>query len=179
MSDGGRLLQKVGLSEAGDLPFYNSLYSGKGSVFGWLRIHPTAGVNLDGLIRWLRPAGPLPRNYTNGFTLLTGIQGSGYAVPVGSNVLGASSAFVVLTGVNPPLLSSNAVAVSTNGVITSTGTNKVVLGVTSASGLFKGSVKLPGITRPVAVQGAMLREAGIGSGYFILSNQVGHIYFGP
>jgi hypothetical protein len=111
--------------------------------------------------------------------LLTAIQGSGYAAPVGSNVLGVSSAFVVLTGMNPPLLSSNAVALSTNGVITSTGTNKAVLGVTGVSGFFKGSVKLPGITRPVAVQGAVLREAGFGSGYFILSNHIGHVYFGP
>jgi hypothetical protein len=57
LADGGVLSQSVSVSRDGRWPLYASLYTGKGSVWGWLAFdanQPTAGVG--GLARKARAA---------------------------------------------------------------------------------------------------------------------------
>ena len=178
MADGSRMMQRVGLSGAGDWPFYASLYAGQGAVFGWLRVRPPSALDVEGAAYWIRPPGRLPKFYTNGFALASPVAGSFYTPPVGG-IFETNAARVILTGGNLAQASTNAVTLAAGGRVLNAGPNPLTFTLTPATGLFKGTVKPLGAARPIPFQGAVMRGAGWGGGYFLGPNEIGHVYFGP
>ena len=178
MADGSRVTQRVGISGAGEWPLYVSLYSGRGSVLGWLRVRPGSGTDLEGVAQWIRPPGRVPKYYTNGFTLASSVAGSIYTPPVGG-ILETNAARVILRGGNLPEPSTNAVTLAAAGRVINAGPNALTFTLAPTTGLFKGTVKVPGVTRSIPFQGAVLRGLGLGGGYFLGTNEVGNVYFGP
>jgi hypothetical protein len=178
LADGSKIVQRVGLSGDGDWPLYVPLYAGRGAVFGWLHIQPTNDIDLVGAVQWIRPAGPLPKQYTNGFVLASEPVGSIYTPPIGT-VFDTNFAWVIFTGGDLENPSANPVNLADGGRVTNAGTNTLALAIVPATGLFKGTVKFPEVLKPVRFQGAVLRGVGLGGGYFAGTNEIGHVYFGP
>ena len=120
----------------------------------------------------------MPKYYTNGFTLASSVAGSIYAPPVGG-ILETNAARVILRGGNLPEPSTNAVTLAAAGRVINAGPSALTFTLTPATGLFKGTVKVPGVARSIPFQGAVLRGLGLGGGYFLGTNEVGNVYFGP
>jgi hypothetical protein len=68
---------------------------------------------------------------------------------------------------------------SKGSTVVNQSTNKFSLTLTPASGLFKGSVTLPGTKQSAAFQGVLLEKSVSGQGYFLGASQSGQVYFGP
>ena len=68
---------------------------------------------------------------------------------------------------------TNGLSIDTNNKIT--GTNKLVLSFTTATGLFRGTVMNPDTLKPIAVNGALLQKQNLGFGYFLGTNQTGGV----
>jgi hypothetical protein len=66
--------QSTTVNVNGQLPFFGSLYSKKGSILGWLTFTNTVGDELNGSVDWFKPAG-LETNNPNGFSFTTPLTG--------------------------------------------------------------------------------------------------------
>ncbi len=178
LADGSPLVQRVSLSGRGEWPCYVPLYAGRGALFGWLRVRPDGEFNLTGNLHWLRPAGPLPKIYTNGFALESPAVGARYT-PTNGPTFDTNFAWVIFSGGNLETPSANPVNLLPASRVTNAGTNALVLTVTPATGLFKGTVKLPEFSKPLRYSGAVLRGPAFGGGAFTDTNKIGHVHFGP
>ena len=183
LADGSALTQIVPLSGTGDWSLYVSLYSGKGSVLGWLTFdtnQPAGG--LQGWLSWIKPAQGTALLYPNGFTNLVVAAGSRYTPPVGltNRVIPLTNGVVSLDGGNLGALLTNRIILSpANQIIDSSLSNKLSLSLTVSNGVFKGSVTPAGTTRHLPIQGAIFQDLGVGYGFFLGTNQSGRVYFGP
>ena len=75
LGDGTKVSQKVPLSKEGRLPFFGSLYSGRGSILGWIYLTNGSGYEMSGIVNWFKPTNKDP-NLPNGFFLQTPLSGS-------------------------------------------------------------------------------------------------------
>lgn len=178
LADGTKLVQRAGLSADGDWPFYVPLYAGRGAVFGWLRVGGNGEFDINGTLHWLRPPGPLPKMYTNGFNFTSSTAGARYAPPTGT-IFDTNFAWVIFSEGNLDDPSANPVNLTAGGRVSNAGTNTLVLTVTPATGLFRGTVKLPEFARPLRYSGAVLRGPDFGGGAFTGTNKIGRVLFGP
>jgi len=179
LADGSPMAQKVPLSMDGAWPFYVSLYRGRGSMLGWLRITNSAQPDLGGLVSWARPAGRSPKVHTNGFALDSMLVGSFYRAPGTNTLFGLTNAVVVFSGGNLNESFTNDVALAAKARVTDPGTNKLKLTLSQKTGRFTGSVRPPGVRKAISFKGAILQKQGYGGGYFLGTNQSGRVYFGP
>jgi hypothetical protein len=60
-----------------------------------------------------------------------------------------------------------------------TDTNKMSLTISTASGLFTGSVVNPATKKAISIYGAVLQKQNIGAGYFLGTNESGEVFLGP
>ncbi len=178
LADGTRIRARAPLNLNGEIPIYVPLYSGRGALLGTLRVRPGADVDLDGNLHWLRPAGPTPKLYPDGFQLTSQVIGSAYAPPANSTWFGQESALLILIQGTLPDMRTNTVTLASGGKVTGAGPDKVTLVVAPATGLFKGVVTQPG-QRPIKYQGAVLERQGFGSGAYPIGTEAGRVYFGP
>jgi hypothetical protein len=74
LGDGAKMSQSTTVNVNGQLPFFGSLYSKKGSILGWLTFTNTVGDELNGSVDWFKPAG-LETNNPNGFSFTTPLTG--------------------------------------------------------------------------------------------------------
>ena len=65
------------------------------------------------------------------------------------------------------------------GKVINAGTNKLTLMLAPATGLFKGTVKLPEVSKPVRYQGVVLPRLGWGGGSFPGATEIGDVQFAP
>jgi hypothetical protein len=179
LADASPLAQQSPVSGVGDWPLYVSLYGGKGSLFGWLRVRPTAAIDLDGTANWVRPASPVPRIYTNGFAFSPAMQGSIYTPPGTNRVFDLDTAFVGFSAGDLPEPFTNTVALGPNSRVTHSSPNNLAMTVTPATGVFAGKATPPGAKRALRFKGAILQRQGMGGGFFPGTNQFGRVYFGP
>ncbi len=178
MADGTRLSLRTTLVGSGELPVYAPLYSGKGAVFGWLRLKQESYIDLDGTAYWLRPPIASSKYYKEGFAIETPVSGSAYTRSSGTLFTNIVLARVVLTDGNLEAPLTNYVTLGVNSRVTASGPDKLQLKVTPATGLFKGTIT-PAGERPVKVQGAILQRQRFGGGFFLGTNESGRVYFGP
>jgi hypothetical protein len=105
--------------------------------------------------------------------------GSRYVAPASktNTVLSFTNGTLVLNGggLSAPL-SNNVVFTANNKA---SGSNNLILTLDLASGLFNGSVKHPHTAKPILFKGAVFQNQNLGSGFFLQTNQSGHVYLGP
>ncbi len=176
LGDGTKAAQKTTLSSGGLWPFYVSLYSGHGSVFGWLTItNDPASAAIDGAVTWNKLPQLASKFYPGGFTNETAVAGSTYIFTKGVPVLTFTIGQLGLAGGNLQSF-TNPITLGANNKVTGTGIN---LSISTSSGLFKGSVQNPTTTKMIPVSGVVLQNQDAGFGLFFGTNQTGQVFFGP
>ncbi len=177
LADGTKISQKSFLSTEGEWPFYASLYSGKGSAFGWFTFTNEANTDVDGLATWFKLPQPASKFYPGGFTNQTSVMASRYLFTNNVSVLNFTTGRVWLANGNLSQSFTNQIVLGNNNKVTDT--NKLSLSIMTKSGLFKGSVLSPDTGKPISFSGVVLEKQGFGSGFFLGTNQAGRVYFGP
>jgi hypothetical protein len=178
LADGTPLTQRVPVSQTGRWPLYQSLYNGKGTFFGWVNFTNEDATDLSGQLTWVRP-GKVPSNrfYPGGLTNSIAALGSTYAPT--SPVIALDAAQVSFSGGNLASAFTNQVMISPDNRVTNQSPNKLTLTLNRLSGLFNGTVIVPGTTRTNTYRGVVLQKQLLGSGHFLGSDQSGQVLLGP
>ncbi len=174
LSDATSLSLKAVASPDAEWPLYLSLYSGKGSIIGWMTV-TNDPVATWGTIHWFKPATTKGLHAT-GFTSQTVLLGSLHTPPVTktNRVLNLTNAVVTFSSGNLAAPVDYTFTLSADNKVTSTNAG-FNLSFTTASGLFKGSFTDPETLRKRAFSGVLLQNAGTGSGYFAGTNLSGWV----
>ena len=176
LADGTPFTQSAPLWRDGRLPLYVPLYGGRGSIHCPLRFTDTETNDVLGLLTWTRPALPLARFYPAGFTNHLALSGSAYTAT--NRVLSFTNGFVAFRDGNLGAAFTNNVTLSTSNRVVNASTNPLALTITSGSGMFTGTVKPPGSTKVLTFKGALNQKLGLGTGFFLGTNQGGRAFFG-
>jgi hypothetical protein len=181
LSDGSKVTQTAILSERGAWPFYIPLYSGKGSIWGWLEFTNGTSGDLQGGVTWTKPLQPAAKFYPAGFTNEIEAVGSAYRFTNGVPLLAFTNGLglVWLANGNFPDTFTNQIALSAANKITNLNSNKLSLAITTSSGFFKGSATDPVSGKTAPINGAVLQKLNAGYGFFVGTNRTGRVYFGP
>jgi hypothetical protein len=173
LADGTKASQKVPISTQGQWPFYLSLYKAGGSALGWFSLSPADG-EITGLTSWIKPA-LVSRYYAAGLTNETMVTGSAYVPPTLAEVQAgvAHAANLVFSGANLSDFVSGEIQLLPNGKMVPSANGSIKFGVSSASGLFKGTVLDPVTQKPRAFTGVVLQKWNIGAGLILGLDQVG------
>jgi uncharacterized repeat protein (TIGR03803 family) len=171
--------QSVPISQDGLVPVYVPLYSGQGSVFGWLAFSNLPPKTLSGGLTWFKLSGPAKSLYSNGFTFQTNIIGSVY-VPSATNLLALTNGTLTITdpGQGIDLVYTNVTVVSNKLSYTAPPTNQLIVTFTPASGTMTVSFRPTGAKANITAQGVVLQGALAdpslkAAGWFIGTNQTG------
>jgi hypothetical protein len=178
LADGTKVAQKANLLTTGQWPFYVSLYSGNGSILGWLTFNATASNDITGMVDWFKLGQPGGKLYPAGFTNGTEAAGSSYLFTSGVPVLNISSGEVWLANGNLSDSFTNQIALDSASKVTSTNAT-LKMTVTTSTGLFKGSVVNPDTGKAIPFTGVVLQKQNFGGGFFVGTNQTGRVFFGP
>jgi uncharacterized repeat protein (TIGR02543 family) len=171
MADGATLSQTVSVAQDGSIPVYDSLYSGKGLLLGWISLNPTNTADVS--LTWIHP--PTHTGlYTNGFTnmlLANQILLSQWVNPGSFASLTDLSLFGTIDETNA--LTNFTVSITDLGKLTGTGISGTI---TPKTGVWtvtfgSGDIKETG-------HGALL-DATNGDGYFLTKTNGQAIKFGP
>ena len=177
LGDGTKVTQKTIVTPDGGWPFYASLYSANGSILGWLDFSDPAS-DITGPVSWFKLAQP-GKFYPAGFTNQNNVIGSRYKFTNGVPVLGFGSGEVRLANGNLAGGVTNQISLSTANKVSNQSSNALTVTITTASGLFKGTVVDPVTRKSIAINGVVLQKQGYGAGVFLGTNQTGQVYFGP
>ena len=173
LGDGTTVSATSIVSSQGHWPLYIPLYSGKGSILGWLNF-TNQGV-IGGQLGWFK----LPQAsklYPDGFTNSVDVDGSTYEYTNGAPILDLYNGMLSLT----------------NGDLVGSITNPIVQVVTGAqnqaidargdtvtfkpsSGLFTGTVVNPADSTQIPVAGVVLQNQGLATGVFLGADQSGSV----
>ncbi len=203
LADGTPINQATGVSKTGAWPFYVPLYSGAGSIVGWLTFATTPTNDLSGDLFWFKPNLPTAKFYPGGFSFATSAGGFRYRPPAaGSNVLSFTNGTVILGGGNLAQPMTNYMKLGPNNRVTNLSSNGLSLSFRSTTGSFSGrvldpntvtpmflsmsaggygggSMGSPSVARPLFFSGVVLEGLGLGFGYFLGTNQSGQVLVGP
>ena len=178
LADGTVLTPTAAISGDGQWPLYVVL-TGGGSLFGWIDFTNQPATTLGGMLSWIRPAGPVPKSYTAGFTNLTSAIGSRYTVTKYVPVLALTN------GQGHPrrpslgfTSSTNAVSINNNNAHHQRlppGQDALSLTLTSSTGLISGTYKFPGTGAVTPVHGVILQEQAQAQGYWAQQQPKQHI----
>ena len=178
LGDGTKFTQKAILTPGGQWPLYASLYSGKGSILGWLAFGNQPDSDLSGPVSWFKL--PQPGNfYPAGFTNQSTAVGSIFRFTSGVPVLNFSNGRVWLENGNLTAGFTNQITLNSANQVSNLSTNALKLTITTASGLFKGSIVNPATGKALALNGVILQKQNSGGGFFLGTNQAGRVYCGP
>ena len=178
LADDTKVSQKALLLANGQWPFYIPLYSGKGSILGWLTFSNQTNSDITGTVDWFKPA-QAAKFYPAGFTNSTEATGSSYHFTTGVPVLNFTNGVVWFANGNPPADFTNQVVLGANNVVTNASTNTLTLKLTTSTGLFSVSAVNPDTGKIVTGKGVVLQKQNFGDGFFLGTNQVGQLFWGP
>jgi hypothetical protein len=136
---------------------------------------------VNGWVSWIKRAAPGATFYPLGFTNLSWAEGARYTPPTNATtrVIQVTNGVVIFDGGNLSEPFTNLVRLTPTNRVINDSANSMTLSLTLSNGTFSGSVKVPGTTRTNAFKGALLQDQDSGSGYFLGTNQSGHVFFGP
>jgi hypothetical protein len=174
LSDGTRIAQKANLLTTGQWAFYVPLYTARGSVLSWLTFSNSL---INGTTYWFKETGA-GKLYPAGFTNVTDAAGSVYVFTKGVPVLNLSTGILALSNGNLSNSFIEGIALDSNNKITSTNAT-VKMTITTATGLFKGTVKDPVSTKTVSFNGVVLQQQNTGGGFFTGTTQTGRVFISP
>ncbi len=177
LADGTPLTLAATLSQDGRWPFYASMYGGKGQMLGWLAFTNMEPSDIGGAISWLKPPGSGTRYYPNGFELNLDAVGSIYQPHVSTASPGpnASESVVILTGGGLARTITNNLVPVTPRKGTRPANNTAWLTFLGPDGVFAGEAANPDTGKRLLFRGAMLQSRGIGSGFFLGTEQSGEV----
>ncbi len=181
LGDGTKVVQSSFITSSGQWPLYVSIYSGRGSILGWLSFTGPGLDRLGGTLTWFKLPNPgFKRLYPGGYTFQTEAIGSVYAFTNGTRALNFSQGQVVIeNGGLAQNLTNQVLLGADNRVTDLTLTNRLRLSLTPATGLFQGSFYNASNLLTVPFYGALLPSLTNGTGYFVTTNQSGRVFFGP
>lgn len=168
LGEGTATAQRVPASHDGLVPYYQSLSSGRGSIFGWLRFTNDAPDTLAGSLLWTKPAAPKDKLYPNGFTNRTTAFGSTYSSALlATAISNAVNIEAHITGLTADTL-TNTLTMSAKNTFTST--NGLKLKLDLRTGLWTGSFPEPTTRKALPVNATLLQQRGNGGGYTLGTN---------
>ena len=189
LADGAPILWSAPITQDGRIPLYQSLYSGKGSLLGWIYFtnEPPQNVSTNSWFSWVKPA--IPKTlYPSGFTNLitNGVLGSPYTNTPGVLALNLTNATLVLGNgnlANGTLVFTN-IDIGTNSgshyFLTNldTGislgqTNLLGIQINPTNGAITVNFQATGAKTNTAAHGALLQNQTNAAGYFLGTNQTG------
>jgi hypothetical protein len=187
LADGTPFLWSAPIAQDGSVPLYQSLYSGKGSLLGWITFTNAPPQNLAGQVSWIKPAVPntLYPLYPKGFTnlSLTGVLGSPYTNTAGAPALNLTNATLLLSNGNLAggalkftnlNLSANTLTNPARG--TNYGaTNYLVLTVNTNNGVVTATFQATGARTNTIARGAALQNRTNALGAFPVATQTGSL----
>ena len=184
LADGTPINFATALSRGGAAPFYLILARSGGAIFGTLRFSTAGSSDIAGEMDWFKSPGG--RNYPGGFSTKLVIAGSHYSSPPpGARVLilrdiEANANMTFRAGnlsneIARSLTFTGAPRVS----ISQPPTDRLVLSVAPANGLFTGQFFHPDLNRLTSFRGAILQKQNIGVGYFLGSTESGSVELRP
>jgi hypothetical protein len=192
LADGTPFLWSAPIARNGGVPLYQSLYSGKGSLLGWIYFcnEPPQNVSADSWLSWIKP--PVPEMlYPSGFTNLTGIIGSAYTntAKAGVPVLNLTNATLLLTNgdlTNGFLIYTNiGTNLSSHNTLTNLDagtrigpTNHLVIVINTNNGVVTVTFQPTGVKTNITVHGAVLQNQTNAAGYFLGTKQSGTFLLG-
>ncbi len=180
LGDGTKVTASSVVAGSGQWPLYlsPSAYAGKGLVWGWLGFATNSAGQTVGSLTWLKQAGLPGKLYPKGFAFSGGVQvtESLYSYTSGARALNWTNGVIELDGGNLSSNLTNAVTLGANNKLS--GANKLSLTLTTASGLFQGTVPAPGSKSGIAVSGVLLQGDNAGYGLFLGATNSGSVYLG-
>jgi len=190
LADGTPFLWSVPIARNGGVPLYQSLYSGKGSLLGWIYFtnEPPQNVSTNSSVSWIRPSVPNTL-YPSGFTNLiaNGVLGSPYKNTAGVPVLNLTNATLVLRNGNlkgaalifTNLNSAKNTLTNLAGGTKLGETNYLVLAINTNNGVVTVTFQATGAKPNTVAHGAVLQNETNAAGYFLGTNQSGAFILDP
>jgi uncharacterized delta-60 repeat protein len=178
LADGSGWSVVSATSVEGWVPVYASLYSGAGSIFGWLTVTNTGGANdVAGTLWWKKPGGLSSLIHPAGITNRIDTIGSRF-VPVakGTPVLNLPAGAAVLSYGNLPDSITNAITLGGDNRIL--GSNALVLTFSTTKGTMVGSFIDPTTARKRTVKGVVLPNQNQARGFFLGTDEGGAVLVG-
>lgn len=183
LAEGTALTQTANVLAGGQWPVYASLYSGRGVLVGWLQFdtnQPYSG--LTGSLSWIRPPLRTAKLYAGGFTNQSiSVMGSSYdtsTVPL----ITLNDGVAIFDSQNWSAPFTNSVANSAlqgrQDRIVNNSSNRMTLTIKVGTGLFSGSVTIPGTQQSFPFRGTLLQNANAAYGYFLQDDQSGGVFVG-
>ena len=168
LGEGTATSQKVPASRDGLVPYYQSLSSGRGSIFGWLRFTNDGPDTLAGSLLWTKPSAPKDKLYPNGFTNSTAAFGSIYSSTLMTNLLAiATSLEAQITGLTADPITNTLTMTAKN---TFASTNGLKLKLDLKTGLWTGTFPEPTTRKALPVNATLLQQRGNGGGHALGTN---------
>jgi hypothetical protein len=178
LADGTPVAQRALLSPNGEWPLYAPLYAGKGSLLSGVTFTSLALDDLTGHFRWTKPALPLAKYYPSGFDVpWTPVQGSRYTAPGTYRVVNITDGQVAFMGGNLTAPFTNHVTLSAANKVTNLDSNKLTLTFALPTGLLNGTAAVPGANSTILFKGAVHQKRELAAGFFLGTNQSGHVKF--
>ena len=182
LADGTKISQSAMVSGFGEWPVYVPLYKKQGLLVRWISFLESEEEDLFGSLTWIKPTDLKAKNYQAGLTNDLEATGSRYQRPTNTTdyVVSFTNGMVIFSDGNLAAdFSNNVMLTPGNKIVDVSTTNKLKMTVTTSTGLFKGSVIVPGATRATAFQGAIHRKGDYGAGFLLGTNQSSGVLFGP
>jgi hypothetical protein len=189
LADGTPFLWSAPISQNGGVPFYQSLYSGGGSLMGWIYFtnEPPQNISTNSSLNWIKPAVPktlYPQGFTN---FMTNLPGSPYTNTAneGVPVLNLSSAtllltngnltngFLIYTNIGTNLASRSTLTNLDAGNTNLAPTNHLVIAINTTNGLVTLTFQATGGKSNTVAHGAVLQNQTNALGAFLGTNQTG------
>jgi Divergent InlB B-repeat domain/Bacterial Ig domain len=168
LGEGTATSQKVPASHDGLVPYYQSLTSGRGSIFGWLRFTNAGPDTLAGSLLWTKPSSPKDKLYRDGFTNHTEAFGSTYSSALlATSISNATSIEAQITGLTSDTITNSLIMSAKN---TFTSTNGLKLKLDLKTGLWTGTFPEPTTRKALPVNATLLEQRGNGGGYALGTN---------
>ncbi|HEU0008310.1 MAG TPA: Ig-like domain-containing protein [Verrucomicrobiae bacterium] len=181
LADGTAVAQSTPLAGDGEVVCHATLYSRRGSIFGWLSFtNAPDTVLITGPLLWTKTPTTSGNFYRGGFANTVNTLGSRYTA-TNKPVLNFRNAVVRLEGGNLSAPLTNDVVLSPLNKVTVAPTNvhRLTLTLSAAAGTFSGTFHNPATGKTSSIKGALLQKQNVGSGFFLGTNQSGRVYFGP
>ncbi len=159
------------------VPVYVALYSGAGSIFGWLSVTNTGANDVAGTLWWEKPGGLKGTIHPAGITNRMDTVGSRFvAVVKGTPVLNLPNGVAILSGGNLTDAITNLISLGGDNKIT--GANGLVLTFSTTKGTMTGSFIDPATLKKRAVKGVVLPNQNQARGFFLGVDEGGGVYVG-
>lgn len=179
LADGTPVAEKASIQQNGLFPLFESLYSGKGLLLGWVDFSNQPQSDVSGLLTWIAPSSAGQQINPAGFTNQLQATGSRYQFNPANPILNMTTGMVSFAYGNLPQSFTNQIRLTTNNTIANLSSNQLSCKITTSSGQFSGSVTIPGTKQTVSFVGVLLQKQNMATGFFLGTNQSGSVLLGP